>query len=217
MARVDNDVNDRTCIVTGETGDAETMIRFVAGPGGQVVPDVAQKLPGRGCWVTGTHYHVAKAVKTKRFVRGLKAKVSVVKDLADQVDTLLAQDALRSYAMARKAGQMIAGAMQVDKAVRSGTALAVLASLEAADDGVRKIDQARRATVHLGGPETEAFRLFSVAEMDLAFGDGNVIHAAILDGGAGYGALRRTQRLDRYRNGDRRQPAEGRTGKTDEE
>jgi uncharacterized protein len=205
--------NDRTCIVTGKAGEPDDMIRFVAGPDGAVVPDIGQKLPGRGCWVTGERGHVEQAIKTGKFARGLKESVKADLGLADQLDELLVQDALRSFAMARKAGQMTSGATQVDKAVRSGAALAVLASLEAAEDGVRKIDQARRATVHLGGPDISSFRLFSVEQMDLAFGDGNVIHAAILDGGAGYSALRRTMRLDRYRNGDRQQPEQSGEGK----
>src|SRR5882724_11710040 len=41
----------RTCIVTGEEGTPERMIRFVVGPQGEVVPDLARKLPGRGLWV----------------------------------------------------------------------------------------------------------------------------------------------------------------------
>ena len=41
-------------IVTGEVMPEDRLIRFVAGPDGQVVPDVAAKLPGRGLWVTAT-------------------------------------------------------------------------------------------------------------------------------------------------------------------
>jgi len=201
MSRAGDDVNDRTCIVSGETRDREAMIRFVPGPDGAVVPDIAGKLPGRGCWVTATRSHLDDAVSKKRFARALRQAVIVPDDLADMVDTLLTQHAQRAFAMARKAGAMTSGAMQVDQAVRKGQAIAVLHAREAASDGVRKIDQARRATVHLGGPEIPAFRLFSVDEMDLAFGHGNVIHAAILDGGAGHAALRRTKRLSRYRLG----------------
>ncbi len=51
--------------------------------------------------------------------------------------------------MARKAGQFITGAAKVEAAVRSGEAIAVFHSLDAAADGVRKIDQARKAW-HLG-------------------------------------------------------------------
>ena len=41
----------RTCIATGEQGAPERMIRFVVGPEGDVVPDLARRLPGRGLWV----------------------------------------------------------------------------------------------------------------------------------------------------------------------
>ncbi len=41
----------RTCIATGETAAPERMIRFVVGPEGDVVPDLARRLPGRGMWV----------------------------------------------------------------------------------------------------------------------------------------------------------------------
>jgi hypothetical protein len=72
---------------------------------------------------------------------------------------------------------------------------------EAAEDGVRKITQARRAVVHLGGPKIAAYKLFSEAELGLALGGTNVIHAAVLAGDAGKAALKRLVALDRYRGG----------------
>ena len=42
---------ERTCIVTRQSLPEERLIRFVAGPEGVVVPDLARKLPGRGLWV----------------------------------------------------------------------------------------------------------------------------------------------------------------------
>ena len=195
-------MNDRRCIVTGQSGDADVLLRFVAGPDGDVVPDIRRKLPGRGCWVTGTKSHVEQAVAKKLFSRGLKSKVNVAADLAEQVESLLQGAAVQSLAMARKAGDATSGSMQVDKAVRSGRALAVLHAVEAAPDGVRKIDQARRATVHLGGPETKTFTALTLEQMSFAFGGGNVIHAAVLDGGAGSAALRQLEQLARYRGND---------------
>ena len=73
--------------------------------------------------------------------------------------------------------------------------------VEAADDGVRKITQARRATAALGGPEIAAYKLFSEAELSLALGGTNVIHAAVLAGDAGRAVLKRMVALDRYRGG----------------
>ena len=50
----DGGVNERMCIVTRQGGTPETLIRFVAGPDGSVVPDLKRVLPGRGCWVTAS-------------------------------------------------------------------------------------------------------------------------------------------------------------------
>jgi hypothetical protein len=75
----------------------------------------------------------------------------------------------------------------------------VLHAQEAASDGVRKLDQARRVVVRMDGPEIPAFTLFKGEEMDLAFGGGNVIHAAVLDGKAAAGVVQRLLLLHRYR------------------
>ena len=120
-------------------------------------------------------------------------------DLGETVDVLLAASALGSLGLARKAGQVLTGAAQVEKAVRSGSAALVLHALEAAQDGVRKITQARNAVVHMEGPDIPALKLFREEEMGLATGTGNVIHVAVLDGQAGAAFSRRAFALARYR------------------
>jgi len=194
-------MNDRTCIVTRQGGDAEALIRFVAGPDGAVVPDIKRKLPGRGCWVTAERKFVEQAVRKNLFARSLKAPVTVPEGLEDQIDRLLVSAALGALGLARKAGLVALGATKVESAVRTGEALAVLAALDGSPDGIRKIDQARRATVHLGGPDIPAFKLLSSQEMGLALGGANVIHAAVLAGDAGRAAFKRVVALDRYRGG----------------
>lgn len=194
-------MNDRTCIVTRQSAEPDALIRFVAGPDARIFPDLRRKLPGRGCWVTADREHVEKAVARKLFARALKADVVVPDDLPGMVEALLAQLALGSLGLARKAGKVLMGATQVDKAVRAGEAAIVLHAFSASDDGVRKIEQARRATVHLGGPRIAAYKLFSDAELGLALGGTNVIHAAVLAGDAGRAAVKRLVALDRYRGG----------------
>jgi predicted RNA-binding protein YlxR (DUF448 family) len=46
-----DNISLRKCIVTGGTAEKSDLIRFVAGPDGQPVADLAEKLPGRGAWV----------------------------------------------------------------------------------------------------------------------------------------------------------------------
>jgi predicted RNA-binding protein YlxR (DUF448 family) len=194
-------MNERTCIVTRQAGEADGLIRFVRGPDGSVVPDLKRNLPGRGCWVTGERVHVDKAVARKLFARALKAEVMVAPDLGETVDVLLARSALGALGLARKAGSVVLGAAKVEDAVRKGAALLVLHASGASADGVRKIASARRATVHAGGPDVPAYKLFSEAELGLAFGGTNVIHAAVLAEGAGRAVLKRVVALDRFRGG----------------
>ncbi len=192
-------MNDRTCIVTRKSGDRNRLIRFVAGPDGAVVPDLKESLPGRGCWVTGTRGNVDLAARKNLFARALRAGVSPGDDLGSMVDTLLARSALGSLGLARKAGEIALGAAKIESAIRKGSALAVLHAFEASADGVRKMDQARRAVILAGGPDVSAFKLFSVQEMSLALGGTNVIHAGVLAGTAGRAALKRLVALHEYR------------------
>lgn len=192
-------MNDRKCIVSGESLEPDDLLRFVVGPEDRIVPDLKKNLPGRGCWVRAKRSYVEQAVSKGAFSRSLKMRVSVDGTIVELIDGLLVKSALGTLGLARKAGTAIVGAAQVDKAVRAGKALAVLHSTAGAEDGIRKITQARRATVHLGGPKTEAFTLFGPEELDLAFGGGNVIHAAILDSGPGKAALKRLRALRTYR------------------
>jgi len=194
-------MNDRTCIVSRQRRDPDELIRFVVGPDGAVVPDLKRNLPGRGCWVTADRLHVGRAASKNLFSRVFKRQVSVQEDLADVVDSLLARSALGLLGLARKAGAIALGSTKVEAVVRSGEALAVLHAQEAAEDGVRKIAQARRAVAYLEGPRIPAFKLFPEAEMGLALGGANVIHAAVLAKDAGAAAVRRLHALDRYRGG----------------
>ncbi len=196
-----DEVNDRTCIVTNQASETEDLIRFVVGPDSTVLPDLKRKLPGRGCWVTADRLHVDKAVAKGMFVRAFKKQVVVAPGMGAMIDTLLAKSALGALGLTRKAGLVTLGAAKVDIAVRLGKALLVLHAYEGAADGIRKITQVRRTTVYLGGPATPAYKLFSEAELGLALGATNVIHAAILVGDGGKMVAKRMVALDRYRGG----------------
>ncbi|MCM2291751.1 RNA-binding protein [Allorhizobium sp. BGMRC 0089] len=201
MTRKKDDASERTCIVTRETGTPDRLIRFVAAPDGSVVPDLKRELPGRGCWVTASRAAVDKAVAKKLFARALKTEARAAPALGAEVDRLLVRQVAGMMNLARKAGQFVSGSAKVDLAIRSGEALAVFHAVDAAADGVRKIDQARKAW-HLGmetDAEIPAFRLFSAAEMDELMGQNAFIHACALAGQAGEGVVKRATLLETYR------------------
>ena len=76
----------RTCIATGETGAPERMIRFVVGPEGDVVPDLARRLPGRGLWVKAERAAVERAVAKNLFAKAARASVKPASDLAERAE-----------------------------------------------------------------------------------------------------------------------------------
>lgn len=194
------DMNERMCIVTREKLTAEELVRFVLSPSGELVPDLKQKLPGRGCWVTANASYIKQAQKKKLFASALKSKVEMPDNLADLVDDLLAKSALGMINMARKAGQFITGSAKVDASIRSGEALASFHATDAAEDGVRKISQARTFFAKMTEQDKiPSFSLFSSDEMSLAIGEGNYIHSAALAGSAGEGVLKRAKVLANYR------------------
>lgn len=196
-----SEVNGRMCIVTRESGSPETLLRFVAAPDGTIVPDLKRNLPGRGCWVGPSRALVDKAVAKKLFARALKRDVKADPELGAAVDRLLVQQLGGMMNLARKAGQFISGSAKVEAAVRSGEAIAVFHSREAAADGVRKIDQARKAW-HLGtgaDAEVPAFHLLTGAELDELMGENAFIHACALAGQAGEGVVKRATLLETYR------------------
>ena len=205
---------ERTCIVTRTKGSPDAMVRFVVGPDGAVVPDIRRRLPGRGVWVTASQGLVSEAVRKHAFARGFKAKVVVDGALAARVGELLARDALQSLAMANKAGAVTTGFAKVEAAIAAGRVLAVLHASDAAEDGVRKLDAARkREARHLAGHGGEqagssvaasslpSINFFASEELDLALGRTNVIHAALAVGPAGHAFLVRCRRAVDYRAG----------------
>jgi predicted RNA-binding protein YlxR (DUF448 family) len=100
---------ERRDIVAGEVTDEARLIRFVAGPEGAVVPDLARKLPGRGLWVAADRASVETAAKKGLFSRAAKAKLTAPPGLADQVEVLRKRGLLAGLGLARRAGDLTWG------------------------------------------------------------------------------------------------------------
>ena len=166
---------ERRCIVTRETGPKTGLIRFVAGPDGEIVPDLAGRLPGRGIWVSADAAVLARAAGKGHFARAAKAQVRVPPDLAERVEALLAARVVELLALARKAGQAVAGLEKTKAALVSGGAALLV---QAADGSARERGQLRPPE----GENTLVSCLFA-HELGLAFARDRVIHAAVLAGG----------------------------------
>lgn len=197
---------DRQCALTREVKPVEDMIRFVVSPDGELVPDTDAKAEGRGVWITLGAARVAEAVKKKAFEKSLKHKVGLPEDLPGLTDRRLADRFVSSLQMARKAGQLVTGATQVREAIGSGSIVALISATDAAEDGRSKMLSALRgyekaaSEAGLEAPDVPHFELLDSAQLGLALGLENVIHAALVNGAAAKSALQRASRLARYRN-----------------
>ncbi|WP_294645077.1 RNA-binding protein [uncultured Aureimonas sp.] len=206
-------MNGRMCIVSRRSLPADALIRFVAGPDGQVVPDLKRRLPGRGAHIEARRSVVETAMKRKLLPRALKRELRGTETLADDLEALLVRSAAGALALARKAGQLTTGWTKVDAALRGGKALAVLHASDGAADGIRKLDGARYArAAETGGRLVPAYQSLTADEIGLAMGDQNVIHAAILPGGAGAALIERLDALETYRGASARETNEADAG-----
>ena len=86
-------------------------------PTATIVPDLKERLPGRGVWVTADHAVVAEAAKRNVFARALKAASQGAAGLAAQVDRLLVEAALGALALANKAGEVVFGTAKIEEAI----------------------------------------------------------------------------------------------------
>jgi predicted RNA-binding protein YlxR (DUF448 family) len=192
------------CALTRENLPVADLIRFVVSPDGEIVPDTDARAEGRGVWVSLGLAKVAEAQKKKVFARSLKSEVKVPEDLAGLTRRRLEERFLSSLSLARKAGQLLTGATKVRIAIDGGEVSALLTATDASADGRGKLLGALRGwergaeEAGLNIATAPHFELLDSTQLGLALGIENVIHAALIDGGAAQAAIKRAERLARY-------------------
>ncbi len=167
--------DERRCIVTRETEVKAGLVRFVVGPDNQVIPDVLEKLPGRGMWVSASRKAIDEAVKKGLFARAAKAPAKADAGLADLVEGILARRVVDMLSMGRKAGRAVAGLEKVKTWLIDEKAVVLLQ----ASDGSERGKTALRPP---DGQETLIDCLTS-SELGMAFGRDTVVHAAMTKDG----------------------------------
>jgi predicted RNA-binding protein YlxR (DUF448 family) len=206
---VDTDGGARLCAATREALDPGSLIRFVADPDGGIVPDLARRLPGRGVWIKASKEVVERAVTANVFAKSLKRAVRPDPALPDRVEQLLEKRVLDALAIANKAGLVTTGFQQVDELVASGAAVALIQGADAADGGRDKLQRKFVAVARAKGRKTALVTSLSTEQLSLAMGRSNVVHAALIQGGAAQRFLNEAERLERYRSGSAASGAAG--------
>lgn len=173
----------RTCIATGETGAPDRMIRFVVGPEGDVVPDLARRLPGRGLWVKAERAAVERAVAKNLFARAARASVKPAADLAERVERLLLERTLADLSRARRAGRAVAGFVRVEQMVGQRRAGLLVVADEADGDGLGKLKASGLPIARLG----------DAAALGGIFGREQAVYVAVVRDDAGGAFIERIE------------------------
>src|SRR5262245_25390952 len=189
---------ERLCAVTRTVKPVEELIRFVVGPDG-IVPDLKRKLPGRGLWITADRPTLKDAVTRNVFARGFKRDVRATAELIDRTELLLQRAVLDALAIGGKAGLVLTGFAKVEAAVAREPLVGLIHASDAGNDGVQKLASALRHRPD--GDRIPTIKSLTTAQLDLALGRSNVVHAALLAGPANDTVLARLARLERFRSG----------------
>lgn len=181
---------ERRCLVTGEVQPKAGLIRFVLGPDGMVVPDLAEKLPGRGFWLTADRAVIEKAVAKGAFSRGAKAQATPPEGLIELIETGLARRVIELVSLGRKSGVAVAGFEKVKDWLAAGRVKVLLQASDGSERGKGK----------LWTPEgARWFGCLTASELGLAFGRDHVIHSALSKGELADKVIRDAGRLNGLR------------------
>lgn len=197
----DDGGTQRLCAATREALNPDELIRFVADPAGEIVPDLARRLPGRGVWIKASKPVVERAIKANVFAKSLKRNVRAAPELPERLDQLMEKRVIEALALANKAGLVTGGFQQVDELIESGGVTVLVQAADAADGGRDRLARKFAAVAAARGRNAPLVTSLSTEQMSLAMGRSNVVHAALIHGGAAERFLYEAERLKRYRSG----------------
>jgi uncharacterized protein len=194
-------MNDRSCILTRDTGPRDGLVRLALAPDGTVHPDVHAKAPGRGAWI-GVDRPALETALTKGKLRGALSRafktseITIADDLPQRIADALQRATLERLGLESRAGMVSTGSDRIEDAARAGRLALLLHASDAGADGMRRLAQAWRV-----GRDAEGSDLKGVALpvprtiLSLALGRENVVHVGLTDQRA---AKRVSQALDRW-------------------
>jgi predicted RNA-binding protein YlxR (DUF448 family) len=181
----------RRCIVSNQRLPSSQMVRFVIGPDNMVVPDLVGRLPGRGIWLSADRNIIKTACARSLFAYAARQQVQANDELAEQVETLLVRRCTELLGLARRAGEAVAGFVKVQGWLRKQQVAVLLAASDGSMDGRGKLRRGAR-----GLPEVD---ILCAAEIGVAFGREESVHAALSSGGLADKFVETAARLSGFR------------------
>ncbi len=172
----------RRCILSGERDERGRLIRLALSPENTVLPDVAARAPGRGAWLAPDREALENAIAKHKFKGALSrafktGDIGWPDDLPGRIASALQRQTLDRLGLEARAGMLVTGSDRIGDAIAAGRVRLLLHAADAAEDGRRKLDGRLLAVRGEKGVELPAGR----AELSLALGRENVVHAALVD------------------------------------
>lgn len=128
---------ERRCIVHKESKAPEELIRFVLSPDNIVTPDLDEKLPGRGAWVSVSKADLEKAIKNNLFKASFKSNAIILDGLIETIRNALEKKCLNTLNIARRSGDCILGFDKASSAAKN-VPIAVYVTAAKGDSDSRK-------------------------------------------------------------------------------
>ena len=191
----------RRCILSRRERSTANLIRFVAGPDNRIVPDLAERLPGRGLWLSANRAALDEARSNGSFTKAARAAVTLDTEMAERVSEQLAGRALNFLGLCLRSSVIAIGHDQVRTDLNAGRAAVLLQATDGAPSA-----RTRMRMLATGLPSVE---MFTRGELSQALGRADTVHAALRPSRLSTQFLRECGRLAGFRAiGESRLPAE---------
>lgn len=178
---------ERRCILTGEHGSRNALLRLAISPDGLVLPDVLAKAPGRGAWIGVSRQELETALEKGKLkgalARAFKgAALEIPTDLAARIEAGLTRAFCDRLGLEMRGGKLLTGSDRIAENARVGKVAWLAHAADAGEDGSRKLDQAWRVGEDAEGSGQRGIVLpLDRATLSVALGRDNVVHLALTD------------------------------------
>ena len=186
-AQTDSGEPERRCILTGDHGSRDDLLRLAISPDGLVLPDALARAPGRGAWIgvsrADLENEIAKGKLKGALARAFKgAALTIPDDLPERAETALRRAFTDRLGLEMKSGKLLLGSDRIAENARMGNVAWLAHASDAKEDGSRKLDQAWRVGMDAEGSGKCGVRLpLDRAALSVALGRDNVVHLALAD------------------------------------
>ena len=195
---------ERRCVISGQTGPREELVRLAVSPSGLVLPDAQEKAPGRGAWVGENRAGLEASLANGKLKGGLSrafktGDLEIPETLPQMVQDALTRVLLDRLGLEMRVGGLILGTQRIAEAARGGAVVLLLHASDASEDGRKKLDQAWRVGREAEGSGERGLELpLDRNALSVALGRDNVVHLALAEDASATRVIKPLTRLMHY-------------------